>query len=509
MFALARLLASSIVLATLLWGPAVSAAAFDTVILNGRVMDPETGLDAQRNVGIRNGRIVKLTRRPIKGADVKGAEVIDAEGQVVTAGFIDAHFHWARPMGYKLGLRDGVTTAMDLEFGALGSLVDDWYLQRKGKTQLNYGTSSSHELARSLVLDDAQAIDAPAAGVTRAAGSGWAEAVPTAAQRRRVLDVMEQGLRAGSVGIGSTLGYMPGATAQEMYAVQELAAGYGRQTSVHLRHTPGTASTEVHGAQEVLANAIALGAPVSINHFNNPGWEQVQELLVQLRARGHNVWGEIYPYAAGSTTINAVFLRPESWLERLGRRYEDTMLDPVTNTFYTLERYKKVVAEDPATIVVLYKMPSELVPDWLRLPGITMGSDGMPIPGDWPWPTAYSSLPNMHPRGAGSRGKSLRLAREHNIPLMHVLGALSFNVANYLGATGLTAMQERGRMQVGKVADIVVFDPLKVTDRATYAEGTRPTEGISWVLVNGEITVREGEVVQGVAAGQPIRFPTQ
>lgn len=491
-----------IAIATLLWLPLLQAKTYDTVILGGRVMDPETGLDAQRNVGIRDGRIAVITK-----SRIKGVQRIDATDQVVTAGFIDAHFHWSRPVGYKLGLRDGATTVMDLEFGALGSRVDEWYAKRAGVTQVNYGTSSSHELARSLVLDGAEAIDASTAGTTRAAGMGWAETKPSGAQGEHILKVVDAGLRAGALGIGSTLGYMPGVSAQEMFSVQALAAQYGRQTSVHLRHTPGTASTEVHGAQEVLANAVALNAPVCINHFNNPGWEQVQDLLQRLRAAGHNVWGEIYPYAAGSTTINAVFLRPETWVEKLGRRYEETMLDPATNTFYTRERYEQRLAEDPAAIVVLYKMPVELVPAWLSLPGITMGSDGMPIAGDWPWPTDYAALPNMHPRGAGARGKSLRLAREHDIPLMQVLAALSYNVANYLGATGLVAMQERGRMQQGKVADIVIFDPEQVTDRATYAEGTRPTEGVSWVMVNGVVTVREGRVLADVAAGQPVRFP--
>jgi hypothetical protein len=103
------------------------------------------------------------------------------------------------------------------------------------------------------------------------------------------------------------IGYIPGATARAMFEVQRVGANYGRPTSVHLRYTPGTVTTEANGAQEILANAVALDAPAIINHFNNPGWELVQELLVRFRAHGHNVWGEIYPYAAGQTTINAAY----------------------------------------------------------------------------------------------------------------------------------------------------------------------------------------------------------
>lgn len=335
---------------------------------------------------------------------------------------------------------------------------------------------------------------------------GWAETVPNVEQSRQILESLDAGLKAGALGIGSTLGYMPGVSAREMFEVQKLAAGYGRLTGVHLRHTPGTPTTEVNGAQEILANAAALGSPALINHFNNQGWELVHELLVRMRAQGHNVWGEIYPYAAGSTTINAVFLRPEMWVEELGNRYEDTMLDPVTNTFYTRESYEKTLAEKPATVIVLYKMPPETVPLWLNLPGVTMASDGIPIPGDWAWDTEYESLPNMHPRGAGSRGKSLRLSREHNIPLMQVLAQMSYNSAKYLGDMGLEAMRQRGRLQPGMVADIVVFDPVQVTDNATYEKGTLPTTGISWVIVNGVTTVSGGAVLPDAKAGQPLWF---
>lgn len=481
--------------------PVLAAAPYDVVILGGRVMDPETGLDAIRNVGIRSGSIASIS-----DGGMRGATTIDATGRVVTAGFIDAHFHWPRPMGYKIGLRDGMTSALDLEFGTLGEQVEQWYEKRAGNAQVNYGTSASHELARSKVLDGIVSEDAPAAGNSRAGGQRWAMAVPDGEEAQAILRSLQAGLDAGAVGIGSTLGYMPGVSAVELFRVQALGAGYGRQLSAHLRHTPGTATQEINGAQEVLANAAALKAPASIVHFNNPGWEQTYELIAGMRDSGHNVWGEIYPYAAGSTTIGAVFLRPENHVEKLGKRYEDTLFDPQSNSFYTRERYERQAAENPATIVVVYKSDPADIPRWLGLPGVTMGSDSMPIPGDWPWITDFAALPNAHPRAAGARGKSLRLAREHDIPLMQVLAMLSYNPARYLGDMGLAAMRTRGRMQVDMVADIVVFDPDTVRDNATYAAGNQPTTGIDWVLVNGQVTVADGAVRGDVFAGQPIRF---
>ena len=487
----------------------IAAADYDVVISNGRVMDPETNYDAIANVGIRDGRIVTITPEAISGR-----EQIDASGLVVTAGFIDTHFHWPRPVGYKLALRDGVTTPMDIEFGTHGPRVGEWYAMHEGRSQVNYGTAASHEAARATVLDGiTDAFDAPGSALSVRHGNGWAHGVLDVDGGNRLLSMLDEGLRLGALGNVSTLGYWPGALSREMFEVQRLAAKYGRLTAVHTRYTPGNEVTEVNGAQEILANAVALDAPAVINHFNNPGWELVQELLVRLRGQGHNVWGEYYPYAAGATTINAAFIQPETWVEKLGNSYEETLRDPVTGEFMDEANYQEVLAEDPTKQIILYKMPVSEIPKWVAMEGVITASDGMPaVTGGWdqlPWDTAYEDLPNTHPRTAGTHGKSLRIAREHGIPLMHVLATFSYYPASYLGSTGLQAMQERGRMQEGMVADITILDPDTVTDNATYEKGTRPTTGIPYVLVNGTVVVRDSQVLPGVYPGQPIRFPVQ
>jgi len=504
-------LAIGVLLGVVLVLPAM-AADYDLVINNGRVMDPETNYDKVANVGIKGGRIAVITQKAIAGK-----QTIDAKGLVVAPGFIDTHLHWTRPIGYKLVLRDGVTTAMDLEAGVYGPRVDEWYRMHAGKSQVNYGTASGHEFARTKVtqnLPDADLFDAPWSVVKgRASGKAWSDEVLGLGKGNRMLAYIDEGLRQGALGIASTVGYIPGATAREMFEVQRVGSHYGRPTAVHLRYTPGTVTTEANGAQEILANAAALGAPALINHYNNPGWELVQELLVRLRKQGHNVWGEIYPYAAGQTTINAAFARPENWVEKLGNKYEKTMQDPLTGEFYTLEKYKKVLAEAPATQVVLYKMPPDSIADWCRLPGVTYASDGMMVPGGWDdepkWDTPYDKIPNTHPRLAGTHGTCLRIAREQGIPLMQIIAASSYNPAKYLGATGLKAMQERGRLQKGMVADITILDPKTVRDNATYAKGTLPTTGIPYVIVSGTMVVKNSEVLKDVYPGQPVRFPVE
>ncbi len=477
--------------------------AFDLVISNGRVMDPETGFDEIANVGVKDGRIVAITKEVLRGG-----RQISADGHVVAPGFIDTHYHWPRPMGNKLALRDGRTTVMDLEVGTLGTLMSEWYSMREGNNQVNYGAASAHELARSLVLDRATGMDAPAAGETRAAGTGWSSRRPTLDEGNEILRVLDAGLTAGSIGIGSTLGYMrDGVSAREVFEIQKLAGLYGRQCGFHFRYTPGTDTTESNGIQEMLANAAALGAPAIACHFNNPGYNLVHELLTRMQERGMNVWGELYPYAAGSTALNAVFLEPEVWVDQLGYKYEETIQDALTGEFYTQESRAEMIRTQPTRIVIVYKMPEEAIADWLRLPGVAIASDTMPIlSDDITWDTRYEDLPNSHPRGAGSCAKALRLGREHAIPLMQSLAQLSFNSARPLGEMGLTAMQERGRMQEGMVADITVFDPETVTDNATYVQGSLPSTGIPFVIVNGTVVVENSEVLRDVNPGQPIRF---
>ena len=499
-----RVLATSLVLCALT--PSGSfAQTYDLVINNGRVMDPETLYDDVANVGIKDGRIVAITKKPITGK-----QTIDAKGHIVAPGFIDTHFHFQMPVGYSLGLRDGLTTSMDFEMGCAGSYMADWYEARAGVTVANYGCAVSHESARAMIIDGADGDymkDGPISALTTRKNTGWSQTRPTLEQANAILKEIDKGLQAGAPGIASTLGYMrEGVSSREMYEVQKVGARYGRPTGAHTRYTLGNDTQENNGAQELVANALALGAPAIVMHYNNDGWRLAHEMITKLQEQGHNIWGEIYPYAAGSTTINASFLEPKSWIDGFGKRYEDTMLDPVTGKYYTLETYKETVASDPSKLIVLFKQPEENIAKWLTLKGVTMASDAVAAePYDAPWDYPLEKLGNMHPRTAGARGKTIRIGRENNIPMMQLMSILSYNAAKHLGAIGLKSMQERGRIQTGMVADIVVFDPELFTDNSTYEKGNIPSTGMKAVIVNGQVAVRD-DVLLPVFAGQPIRF---
>ena len=478
----------------------VAAAEYDLVILGGRVMDPETSYDAVANVGIKDGRIATITNKSISGKDS-----IDATGHVVAPGFIDTHNHWQRTMGYKIALRDGVTTSFDLEFGTVGSRVDEWYAERDGKSQANYGTASSHEGARSEVIDKcAEMYDAPGGLACRSKYNGWAETLPTLDQGNEILRIVDQGLADGAIGIGATLGYFrDGASAREVYEVQKVGARYGRQYGAHNRQTMGTSTTEPIGAQEIIANGVSLGAPVLVCHYNNAGWDVIHEMITNLQERGFNIWGEIYPYTAGQTNAGAVFLQPKIYEDQLGMEYDTSIKDPVTGKFLSKEEFLKL---DPGKELLVYKQPEENIEKWLRLKGVALANDAlMAIDREAAWDTPYDQLEGLHPRTAGARGLALRYSREKDIPLMNVLSQLSYVSAKHLGDMGLKSMQERGRVQKGMAADLVVFDPATVTDNSTYEEAWKPTTGMQAVIVNGTVVVRDDEVLP-VYPGQSIRF---
>ncbi|BHH86075.1 amidohydrolase family protein [Desulforhopalus sp. 52FAK] len=481
------------------------AQDYDLVINNGRVMDPETLFDGVANVGIKDGRIAEISKTPLKGA-----KTIDATGQIVAPGFIDTHFHFQMPIGYSLGLRDGLTSSMDFEMGCAGSYIADWYKAREGVTGANYGCAVSHEFARAMFIDGSDGDymkDGPLAAYETRKKTGWSVTRPTLEQGNAILEEIDKGLQAGAPGIGSTVGYMrAGVSSREMFEIQKVGARYGRPTGAHTRYTLGNDTQENNGAQELVANALALGAPAIVLHFNNPGWRLAHQMIIGLQEQGHKIWGEVYPYAAGSTTINAEFLEPKVWVDQMGNRYEDTMLDPVTNEYYTLDTYKKTVASEPSRPIVVFKMPKEDQAKWLTLKGVTMASDAVgAMPYDAPWDYPLEKLGGTHPRTSGARGATIRLGRENNIPMMQLMSILSYNAAKHLGSIGLKMMDERGRIQKGMVADIVVFDPELFRDNSTYENGAIPSTGMKAVIVNGQVTVRDDKLLP-VFAGQPIRF---
>ena len=177
------------------------APTYDLVIANGRVMDPESGLDDIRHVGIRGGRIEAVSATPLAGT-----RIIDASRHVVAPGFIDLHEHGQQEESYRMMVRDGVTSAFELEVGT--GDVAGWYKAREGGQIVNYGVSIGHIPARMKVLND------PGRGLLPAGVGGSGSA--TDAQMAAMEGILRDGLAQGAVAMGFGSAYTPGAPMSEI-----------------------------------------------------------------------------------------------------------------------------------------------------------------------------------------------------------------------------------------------------------------------------------------------------
>ncbi len=264
-----RNLAIAVVASSFLGAIPAAAKNYDLVILNGRVMDPESGLDAVRNVGIKDGKIAVVTEEAIKGK-----ETIDAKGHVVAPGFIDTHHHNVlMPFGRKLALRDGITTTLEIEGGVMP--VGDWYDSMEGKSQTNYGATSSVMGAREMTFNPKfkSVTGASLADLEQAKVSGatmkWSTNVATDAEIEKILSLVEEGLKQGSLGVGLTTGYMvDGITSRETYGAQKLAGKYGRLLGLHGRFSgQDQGASGMLGTDEQLAAAAAGGGGLIVQHM--------------------------------------------------------------------------------------------------------------------------------------------------------------------------------------------------------------------------------------------------
>jgi len=487
---------------------AAQAEDYDLVILNGRVMDPESNLDAVRNVGVKDGKIANLTENTISGK-----ETIDATGHVVAPGFIDLHVHGQDPYAVKLMLRDGVTTVLEIEAGAWP--VTDYYDERKGKWQANYGASVGHVWARVEAMDHVHphglGLYSDVINKTAADGSKWSTKRSTPDELKAILAKVDKGLRDGGIGLSFPVGYYTAVGSPEVQAVAGLAKQYNSFITTHVRYLAQIPPSGYLGVEELMSVALTNDVPLIVHHVPSNCLALTPDcldLIDQAQKAGHKVAGEFYPYTAGSSIIGADYLAP-GFQERTGMDYKDITYVKTgeTMTEELLAKYRK---QDPGGLMIMRHIKEEDMLAAFKREGVFVGSDGVPftddkggIPG---WDAPYG-VGNGHPRGAGTHAKFLRMVRDKNvIPLMDGIAKLSYLQAKFLEDM-VPDMKLRGRLKPGTVADITIFDPKKVTDNASFDKGKNslPSTGIPYVIVNGTVVVKNSKVLKDVYPGQPIR----
>ena len=482
------------------------------IIRGGRVIDPESGLDEGTDVTVTDGRV-----GGVGPARAEGATVIDASGCIVTAGFVDLHSHAQTVPGHRLQAFDGVTTSLELESGESPVALAYARAAAAGRP-LNYGYSSSWAAIRMEVLagHPRSGLGATFAGLGLPAWQGPA----SAAQRLRLRALLEEDLAAGALGVGVLLGYAQGTDPGEYTEVARLAAGAGRPTWTHARDLIEVRPDVTRdGAEEIVRTAAETGAHMHYCHVTSTSTfhvDRVLELIEDARDEGGAVTVEAYPYGAGSTAISAQFLAPDQ-LGLRGLRPQSLVMVGSGERIATVERLVELRATDPGANVLVEFLDDAveahraILRRALSFPGTIVASDAMPLVApaavedvdqvDWPIPPGWTT----HPRTAGTFTRSLRLlVDEVGESWSDALARCSLLPARTL-ERAVPTMANKGRLRPGADADLVVFDPAALRDRATYLDGTRPSEGVRHLLVNGEPVIRDGVLDLRARPGRPIR----
>ncbi len=487
---------------------------YDIVIFNGRIMDPFTRTDVMANMGIQEGKIAVIV--PVDQM-LSGDSVIDASGLVVAPGFINIHGHEGIiDKTMEVSVRDGVTTIIGGNCGG-GSVTEEGevvnlaeyfdQLEQKGMYS-NYATFAGQQSLR------------------RAVGLPDLHTKATSAQIEKIVKLLEEDLKAGSLGISFGPFYNRDMTYEEMLASAKKSADYGGGSSIHVRYAapvrpnPSDEPLNIQAIREGIQLGKDADLPLIISHNGGPNLGQVNagmalQVIYAAMEEGAKLISDVHPYDAFATLISAPVWEVfplDMQLDWVGVTISDISigstitldgktfmeaLEPFSSIdqFYYV-RGKVVAGEIPEPGIIGHFYPGHMTLTWMQAPFVMIENDGF-VDRD---PKTGQFI--AHPRIAGSFAKFLGYwVREKGVcDLMTGLSKASTMAAVWLG------LDNKGRINVGADADIVIFDPLTIIDKATYEpEGClNPPEGLPHVIVNGVLVVKDGELT-GQKTGETIR----
>ncbi|MCA8952999.1 MAG: D-aminoacylase [Planctomycetes bacterium] len=506
------------------------AAGFDLVLRGGTLIDGSGGDAVTGDVAIADDRIAALGEFEIPA----GTPVLWLEGLTIAPGFIDLHGHAdgtvVRTPHCQNFLRMGVTTLITGNCGgSVENLATHFGRIDRGGIGVNYGSLIGHGTVRNAVM-------------------GSANRAPTPAELTAMQQLVATAMRDGAFGMSTGLIYVPGSYA-EADEITALASVVGRFGGIYVSHMRNEGDAMPAAIAETIAIGEHGGCRVHVSHVkcsgkaNHGRAAEMLALLDAARARGVAVSADQYAYDASSTGLDVLFPTAELAIGRaefaarlrddpeFRKRMKQMLLRGMADAGFGDLRYARIASARgntslngmllpaaarqrlgndgpeaqaelaltlfadaaPSRVTMVYhKMAEADVEAFMRQPWIAIASDaGVRDPNG-------SSRP--HPRGTGNNVRVLaRYVRErHVLDLPTAVHKMSEVPARAFG------IRDRGVLRVGAFADLVVFDPVKVQDRATYEDPVAPPDGITHVFVNGRLAVANGELT-GVRAGRVLR----
>ncbi len=434
---------------------------YDLVIRGGVVLLPEQNKEEKLNIGISHGVIACITPD-----EIEAEEYIDAAGSYISPGFIDSHMHDEEKEDgntiEKALLRQGVTTAIagNCGSGPLGAEI----LPLRKHPWINLGYLTGHKKLRE------------AAG----AEDRYKAALPS--QIKIMKDLLRNELKEGSFGLSIGLEYLPNTPVSELEALFEVAVDFPRiWIPVHIRED-GPAS--VRATQEILDLAAKWPLRFQISHLGSmTGFGQLKdvlELIDKAKKEGADVTFDCYPYDAFCTELGSAVFDP-GFEKRWGKGKEALEVASGPNRGRWLNEgdlYEKLRKEEPECLIIAHVIKQEEVELCLSHPNCAIASDGLLKGG------------RGHPRAAGTFPRALNMLRRMGYSWPQAVRKCTTLPAemNWL---------DKGIIKEGSDADLVIFDGDRLCDKATFTDELLPPEGIKWVLIGGQIAVKDSEVLDG------------